>query len=492
MFISEKKIKVELDYLILCFILLLSLVFINNNLAIGLILAISFLFICFLYKKSLIIYAIVIALFFEGYEFSFYFFSARIRLVQVIEVLGIIVFLILIFINKVKLKKTPLGFPLFAYVLVNFIAIINAPSIAHSLKISILLLSLVLLYYLVFNLLTQKIIFEKGFNLLLYVGLAVASFGIYQVIAGALNYYINTNLPIGHLGIIQVEFLGSPWGRPYSTFVEPDWYGAVSMFYSILFISLYFSKFDERKKFYLFGAIISVIGMLLSFVRASWIGFIAGIVFLSIIGKKLKASKFKLKTLILILSSLVLLALFMTLFSPAFGEIIEKRFTKEGAAGISIENARFKQMRQSVRIFLEHPIIGSGPGSFALKGIWGDSESYYNQLVQEGKLSIYQRYDPSIITTILADTGIIGALFFLLFLFIFVRHSIKVLTKINNYYQAVSLGLFAGIIGLFSSYIFSNGFWIPFTWVFLGFNIAALNLGVLEKKEIYIESTNAK
>ena len=480
MLISEKKIKLELDYYILCFILLLSLVFIYKNLAIWLILTISFLFICFLYKKSLIIYAIVIALFFEGYEFSFYFFSARIRLVQVIEVLGIIVFLILIFLNKVKLKKTPLDIPLFAYILINFIAIINAPSIAYSLKIAILLLSLVLLYYLVVNLLTQKIIFEKAFNLLLYVGLVIIFFGIYQVIAGGLNYYLNTNLPIGHLGITQVEFLGSPWGRPYSTFVEPDWYGAVSMFYSILFISLYFSKLDERKKFYLFGAIISVLGMLLSFVRASWIGFIAGIVFLSIIGKKLKASKFKLKILILILSSLVLLVLAITLFSPAFGEIIEKRFTKEGAAGISADNVRFKQMRQSVNIFLEHPIIGNGPGSFALKGIWGDQESYYNQLVQEEKLSVYKRYDPSIITTILADTGVVGALFFLFLLFTFIKFNLNIMQKIGNYYQAVSLGLFAGIIGLFSSYIFTTGFWIPFTWVFLGFDIAALNLGFME------------
>ena len=478
----NEKIKLKLDYLILCFILLLSLVFVINKLTIGLILTISFLFICFSYKKSLIVYAIVIVLFFEGNAFSFYFFSARIRLVQVIEVLGIIIFIILISLNKVKLKKTPLDFPLFAYVLVNFIAIINAQSIAQGLKIALLLLSLVLLYYLVVNLLTQKIIFEKAFNLLLYVGLVIVFFGIYQVIAGALNYYLNTNLPIGHSGIIQVEFLGSPWGRPYSTFVEPDWYGAVSMFYSILFISLYFSKLDKRKKFYLFGAIISVLGMLLSFVRASWVGFIAGIVFLSIIGKKLKASKFKLKILILILSSLVLLVLAITLFSPVFGEIIEKRFTKEGAASISADNARFKQMRQSVNIFLEHPIIGSGPGSFALKGIWGDSESYYNQLVQEGKISVYKRYDPSIITTILADTGIVGALFFLLLLFTFIKFNLGVMQKIGNYYQAVSLGLFAGIIGLFSSYIFTTGFWIPFTWVFLGFNIAALNLGFIEAK----------
>jgi len=483
MFISEKKIKVELDYLILCFILLLSLVFINNNLAIGLILAISFLFICFSYKKSLIIYAIVIALFFEGYEFSFYFFSARIRLVQVIEVLGIIVFLILIFINKVKLKKTPLDIPLFTYILINFIAIINAPSIAHSLKIAILLLSLVLLYYLIVNLLTQKIIFEKAFNLLLYVGLAVVSFGIYQVIAGALNYYINTNLPIGHLGITQVEFLGSPWGRPYGTFVESDWYGAISMFFSLLFISLYFSKLKEKKKFYLFGMVISILGMFFSFVRASWIGFLGGIFVLLLLKHKVKLSRINVINFSKFLLCLVVSFLILIILIPATIDILGTRVALTGVAGVGTTNVRFVQMKHSVNLFLNSPILGNGPGCFSVLGIWGYNEEYYNQLVREGLISIERRYDPSIVTTVLADTGILGAFFFIILLFSFFKYNLLTIHKIGGFYQVVSFSLLGGIVGLFISYIFTQGFWLPFTWVFLGFNISAIKIGVLENKE---------
>jgi O-antigen ligase len=149
-------------------------------------------------------------------------------------------------------------------------------------------------------------------------------------------------------------------------------------------------------------------------------------------------------------------------------------------------------MRQSLNIFLEHPVIGNGPGSFSLKGIWGNAENYYNGLVSEGKLSLDSRYDPGIITTVLADTGIIGAVFFLLFLFTFFKYNIDVVQKIDGYYQGVSMGLLIGIIGLFSSYILSTGLWMPFIWVFLGFNIASLNLGITEKEEAGIESTDAK
>jgi O-antigen ligase len=299
-------------------------------------------------------------------------------------------------------------------------------------------------------------------------------------------------LPIGHSGISQAEFIGAPWGRPYSTFTEPDWYGAVCMFYSLLFIYLFLSKPQERRKFYFLGSVISVAGMFLSFVRASWIGFIAGIIFLIAIRLRIKAIKFKLKPLILILSAFFLFFLVLTLFSSTFGGIIKNRTSKTGEASISTENVRFKQMRQSLNIFLEHPVIGNGPGSFSLKGIWGNAENYYNGLVSEGKLSLDSRYDPGIITTVLADTGIIGAVFFLLFLFTFFKYNIDVVQKIDGYYQGVSMGLLIGIIGLFSSYILSTGLWMPFIWVFLGFNIASLNLGITEKEEAGIESTDAK
>jgi hypothetical protein len=198
MFIIGKRIKLEIEYYALCFLILLSLVFIYKNLLIWLILTISLFFISFLFKKRLIAYAIILSLFFEGNMFSFYFYGIRVRLVQIIEIIGIIIFLILLSLNKVRLKKTPVDFSLISYVAINFIAVINSLSLKRGLKIAFLLLSLALLYYLIANLLAQKIIFEKAFNLLLVAGLLIILFGLYQVLAGALNYYLNTNLPIGH------------------------------------------------------------------------------------------------------------------------------------------------------------------------------------------------------------------------------------------------------------------------------------------------------
>lgn len=453
------------------------------NLELGVMSLGSIFFLSLLLKRKWIIYAIIITLFLEGYAFSFYFAGARIRAVQVVEIIALVSLLVAIFTGKIKLKRTPLDFFLWAYISVNFVALINAPSARRSLKIAILLLTLALMYYIIVNFITKRKLFDKALNFLLYVGLAEILFGLYQVFAGMCNYYLNINLPVGHAGIVHREFIGSPWGRPYGTFVEPDWYGAISMFYALLFITLYLSRLTERKNFYLFGMVVSVLGMLLSFVRASWFGFLGGLLFLLVFGHKVRASKISFGVLSKILFSLVFLVLVMTFFSPTFKNIIERRLTAKGEAGISTANVRFVQARYAIKLFLNHPIIGNGPGSFAIQGIWGHAEEYYQQLVEEGKLSVERRYDPSLVTTVLEDTGIIGAFVFILLSLAFLRYNLRMIPKIDNHYQVISLGLFVGLIGLFFSYVFTHGFWISFTWLFLGFNVCALRLGLTQMRE---------
>jgi hypothetical protein len=53
---------------------------------------------------------------------------------------------------------------------------------------------------------------------------------------------------------------------------------------------------------------------------------------------------------------------------------------------------------------------------------------------------------------------------------------------IGNNYSIEVFGLFAGLVGLAMSYFFSQGMWLPFTWVFLAFNIAAIQEGLKGKQ----------
>jgi len=485
--ISNSNSKLVLPVFLLVLLIIsafILLIFDKSNISLFLIFpVIIFILFVFLVKKGWLIYAIIASLFLEADFFSFHFFGARIRIIQIIGIVALICLIVRVTMSVSKPKKTPIDAPLCGYILVNFAAIINAPSMVRSLKIAVLLLSLALLYYIIVNLIDSKELFKKAFNLLLYIGLGEIVYGLYQVAAGMFNYYLGIGLPVGHRGIMHAGFINSPWGRPYGTFAEPDWYGAVSMFFSLLFMSLYFSRLREKKKFYLFGMVISILGMFLSFVRASWIGFLGGIFVLLLLKHKVKLSRINVINFSKFLLCLVVGFLILIILIPSTIDILGTRVAPTGAAGVGATNVRFVQMRHSINLFLNSPILGNGPGCFSVLGIWGHNEEYYNQLVREGLISIESRYDPSIATTVLADTGILGAFFFIILLFSFLKYNLLTIPKIGGFYQVVSFSLLGGIVGLFISYIFTQGFWLPFTWVFLGFNISAIKIGVLESKK---------
>jgi len=152
MLLADAKIKIKLDYLLVLLISLPVSALIAINSKLGLVSLLGILFLILLLKRDWAIYTIIIVLFFEAHVFSFYIFGARIRVVQVVEVIALVSLLVAIFTGKTKLKRTPIDFFLWAYILVNFVALINAPSVRQGLKIAILLL----LYYIIVNFITKR------------------------------------------------------------------------------------------------------------------------------------------------------------------------------------------------------------------------------------------------------------------------------------------------------------------------------------------------
>lgn len=392
----------------------------------------------------------------------------------------------MLLVGRNSLKKTPIDLPLWSYIGINFLALINAIWLTRSIKIAVLMLSLVVLYYLIYNLITTSQIFEKAFRLLLYAGLAEIIYGLYQVLAGIFNYYLGLNLYIGHLGMVHGAFIGSPWGRPYGTFVEPDWYGAICMFYALLFVSLYYSKIKEKKKFYFIAMALSSIGLFFSFVRAAWVGFIVASIVLLFFNYKSRLLKINLVLYarnIFILFIVIFLGIF--LFSPLRVILKERFYSDYTGSRFGLENVRVQQMETSFNAFLRHPLIGNGPGSGAFNYLVEENGEEYARNIVKGNASLQgqEGFNPSIVTTVLEDTGIIGLILFLALIGKIIFYNFKVILLIDDKYSIIALGLFGGLIGLFVSYIFTQGFWIPFIWVFLAFNMSALRIGILARSK---------
>ena len=438
------------------------------------------------------------SVFLEGSGYSFQVLGMRVRSVQVFEVLFLGLLVALSLFGKWRWQKSPLDFWLFAYLSINFIAIFNSSWKARSVKIFLLLVSLAFLYWLVYQLLrTVKDIF-LAFYVFLAMGTLQVLFGLYQVLAGALNHYRGWRLPIGYLGMVQKEYIGSVWGRPYGTMVEPDFYGALCMVFALIFFSLYFSVSGKARKWLLAGAVISLTGLYLSFVRTAWLIFLIIFLLQFVFKKKWPFLKANWKLSIIVIGAFFgfhLLAVqaiaplkainefrFAAKVAPAQKKPgfrsaakvapTQKKAVPEQSSLFNSQNIRFVLIKISWQAFLQNPVLGNGPGSFAYT-YWRSNlgDAWARQKIAE---KAFPQTNPSMLFTVLEDTGIIGIVLFAAIAGLFLILNFKGIARSGVPPAPQALALFVGLLALLMSYVMTSGFWLPLTWVFLGLNIASL------------------
>lgn len=430
--------------------------------------------------SQLIIYAIIASLFLEAEVFSFILFDTRIRIVQIMGVIALLYALILVVLRRMTIKTTSIDLHLWGYIAVNIVSIYYAHWMSRGVKISLLLFSLVLLYYAVTMLLSINNNFNKSFKFLIIVGILEVSYGIYQVIAGMMNSQYGFHLPVGYLGIIHSDFIGSIWGRPYGTFVEPDWYGTICMYFSLVLMALYYSKSENNKLYYGLGIFLCMTGLFFSFVRSAWLGFLAGAIFMLLYRYKSKISNIHVMLYVKkVIFLVVLLAAAIYFIKPLRTIMVQRFFTHYSGAAVSFENVRAKQMVISFKAFINSPIIGNGPGSGAFNYSSGGIDNLNGYYVGgEEEIKDDKGFNPSILLTVLEDTGFIGFFIFISLLYQIAKINKQGMLLIRNAYSMKVFGLYAGLVGVFVSYLLNQGMWIPFTWVFVAFNIVAIRKGL--------------
>jgi hypothetical protein len=447
---------------------------------------------------------LVVAVFFEGSGFSLQFLGIRVRSVQLLEIVFLGFLGMLWLLGKWRWQKSPLDYWLLAYLGINFIAIFNSQWQARSVKIFLLLVSLALLYWLVYQLLRTAKDFFLAFAVFLAMGILQVLFGLYQVLAGALNHYRGWRLPIGHMGIVHQEYINSVWGRPYGTQVEPDFYGAICMVFALIFLILYFSKNDMSKKWLLAGAFVSLLGLYFSFVRAAWFVFVWILLLLPFCRKKFSFFRFTCKPALLIIGVAVGAHMIAVHTVPPIRQISQFRFAtkvtadmeknslrgkagpfttsdvslrnnkkeKENVSLLNNKNVRLLAMRISLWTWSEHPLIGYGPGSFAYV-FWRHvyDEATARQRIAEGYLPWT---NPCMLFSVLGDTGLLGLFIFLVIAGQVVFLNLKKNAATGPLLAPGAFAIFIGLASLFLSYMITTGLWLPLTWVILGLNIAAL------------------
>lgn len=212
----------------------------------------------------------------ENIILIFGFLPIQLRPYQFLGAILILALAILYIFKKLKfkpLKPTWLDWAVFSLVPLSFLALLNSPAKNIGLKNNLVLLSFIILYYLIRNFIRNQSDLIKTSFFFLGSFLVVATYGFYQVFADK-------------FGAKSFEVM---FGRPNSTFAEPDWLGIFLCFaLAVLLTSIFYflrmkqKMFVSKKYILLFLDILIFLNItliILTLSRSSWIGALAIIAF---------------------------------------------------------------------------------------------------------------------------------------------------------------------------------------------------------------------
>ena len=420
-------------------------------------------------RPSRWLYLLIATIFLESADVSLYMGGARVRPAQLVLLPTLATVATFVMGGMIRLRRIPLLAPLLAYLACNLLSTLYSPAPEQCLKIFILIASLVALYVVAYVLmLDDPAAWPAIFRFFVFAGLVEIGYGFYQVAAGYANARLGLTLPIGALGIVHTEYLGLSFGRPYGSLPEPDTYGAVCIFYGVMLGLMWLTASSQprSRRLSLVTAVAATAGLLIGMVRASWFGFLfalAWVAWMRLTGRLRGIRALRMAAI----GGLGLVAITGALTSSEFRQVLARRFAtggKSSEAAISLENARFRQMAMSYDLFRQRPLLGNGPGSFSALGAIGAHQEYY---LSEG-MDLSRIYDPSIVTTVLNDTGLLGVAAFLFLVAAYFDHIRRRFRRLGDRgSRNAALSAHAALIGLFASFLFTHYFWLPFTWLFL-------------------------
>lgn len=361
-------------------------------------------------------------------------------------------------------RRTPLDLPITIYLALNAVAIAWSPDRPVAIKIFGLMVLLAALYFLVVNEVRTAEQVKRALRWFTGSALVVAVLGFAQVAAVWLEQTYDIALWSGE--VIHSDILS--FGRPYATFVEPDWFGAVVMVAMVLSIAYVLSRHYASTQLRNF-ALTLVFGsaLVLSVVRAAWLGALVGIVALLWInrGRKLLDARILLPAAVGLLLGVIVLAIFV----PDVVTSIVDRAATLGSWQTVLNEPRYLVVEEGIGIWLSTPAsfwLGLGPGAFNVLG----SVPFVppvQQIVQQ-----LVPFQTNALVNVLIDTGVIGLVAFGWLVVRFVRTVRTGLRSLAPDLAVPLLGLSAALIGLAVTYQATTGLWLALTWFLVGLTMA--------------------
>ena len=347
--------------------------------------------------------------------------------------------------------NTPINKYIFAYLGFSLFSLIYSPNLESGIIYISVTFALFVFFLLIVNFVKSDLHLRLVVFTLLLMNTFVTLLLIYQFIRGDF-------IP----GVMDASIItgGFKFYRAVGTFSDPNVAATFIATGVILAFSLLIHSRDRfiTKLIYLFGSLISIIGIIITFSRSGWIFLTAGI-FISLFFIN---NKKKLIVIIIFFSLLVILATFTT----PLGALISDRFLSifELLKDPSIK-ARMLMGESGIRMFFDSPIWGFGYRSFPLV-----YDYYINPDMPWETLYIKESH--TLFVCLLAELGVIGfVIVFLWFKRVLIDCFKFIRVDKNHFTKAVLIGSFSLFVAFNVNFLFYGNLFPQFNLIWLNFGI---------------------
>lgn len=383
-----------------------------------------------------------------------------------------LIFLILIlfskkyFINSINKWKTSDYF-LTCLWISGLVSLFFSKDIKRSLVVLLLWLFMFLLYYFLSWSLTQKTLIRKIENYIIFTSVIICIFGSYQFFGDWLGL---SPLLTGLRERYTKDVLG--FTRIQSVALEPLYFANYLLIPIFLSIKKYLFEWKLKTQIvkkilnkYFFVLILLFTNFILTTARGAYIALIISmLIFILYLFYRSYREKKEFKNIsqtILSIALATFISLIISFILVGVTDGTTKNFTAHVAVNDSTNEVSVNGRKEGVIVaynkFKTSPIFGIGVGTSGLLD---------KPVVDHGEILTYGTLN-NLYFEILAECGVTGFSFFILFIFFFLKEFHKQYTKSDKNKQLSLFVLFLGLLAVFIQYNFFSTLYIIYIWAFL-------------------------
>ncbi|MBR4110881.1 MAG: O-antigen ligase family protein [Clostridia bacterium] len=381
-------------------------------------------------------------------------------ILSTMQMLLLVLFTTMSFVIKIcmdenfKFTYTPLNTWVIVFVLIYLFSGIVSLDMMSSIKISMLVISFMMFYFVIVNSITTKKQLKVILNIFVIIGALVSLFGIYQYIfAGS----------FASSSFVDKEMFEDIKTRVNGTFDNPNVLGEYLLFVIPIAASLFFAEKGWIKKiFYMGFGGVCIICLALTYSRGCYLGILLALaVFLLLIN---------LKWIIAFILGIIA--------APAFlPQSIINRFSSIGNMADSSTSYRVSIWKGAIDMIKDYWYRPIGQGTTAFNSIY-PLYSYSG---------VGAQHSHNLFLQLLIETGIVGIISFLGIIYKFFQTVLCGLKKAKEaFYKYCFIGFASGMIGFLLQSIFDNTWYnnkiILIFWIFVALSATTRNLSDMEVK----------